>query len=370
MESSVRLAAVGDIGIRGKPAGIIRSSGPRELLSDVEPLFAGSDLTLFNLELPFTRSRADRPRHIPEHNAVDPSFVEALTFPGIRIACLANNHIMDFGVEGLRTTVNVLREAGIHWVGAGMTADEARQPLELSVRGVKLAFLAYAAPGEHSAREGAGAAVLSRAEMLDDIEKLRPRVDAIVLSLHMGLNYVDLPSPSDRELKRELVEAGVDLIVGHHPHVLQGMERIGSALVAHSLGEFVFDGTMGNVVATHASEKRRQTAVLLADLTRRGLGDWRLEPAWISDLGKPEPAGERTRRIRDRLRELESLFTAKDYQARFTKNASDNVVFHSSRVLWAAARRGDSRYLYDQLLRIRPRHLRLLVSYLVRRFRN
>jgi poly-gamma-glutamate synthesis protein (capsule biosynthesis protein) len=287
VSSIVRLAAVGDVGLIGAVQKGIRQHGGRWMLEAVSPAFRDVDVSLFNLEMPFALPRAPRLPHVREEFRVPTDAVSALAFPGIRVACLANNHIMDFGAEGLRTTRAVLAEAGISDVGAGDDERAARAARIVEVRGRRVGILAFAQPGPHTSGSGAFVAAAQPGPVLESIRSLRPVVDLLVVQLHHGAMYVDVPTPDGRTLARAAAEAGADLVLGHHPHVVQGIERSGRSVIAHSLGEFVFDPTVGHVVAHHAAERRRQSFVLRVEVSATGLEVERV-PVVMSSTGRPE----------------------------------------------------------------------------------
>jgi len=164
---------------------------------------------------------------------------------GIGLVALANNHIMDYGIEGLSSTLDALSRAGIQAVGAGMNRHEACSPLFVDVGGRRIAFLArssviVSAP-TYAGEEAPGVAFLDPEETISTIRSCRAQADLVILLIHWGLEEYSYPSPTQRQLARRFVDAGANAILGHHPHVLQGFESYKSAPIAYSLGNFVFD---------------------------------------------------------------------------------------------------------------------------------
>ena len=363
MNASFRLAVVGDIGLIGVVRAGIGRHGPSWLLEAVAPLFADVDVSIFNFEMPFATPDVPRSGEAREDFRVPPELVAALTFPGVRIACLANNHVTDFGEPGLRTTLATLQQAGIHTVGAGLTRASASEPCRVEIRGSTLGVLAFAQPGPHTQGHGGFVAPADPDTVIAAVGRVRPSVDFLVVNLHHGATYVDLPTPAGRDLARAAANAGADLVVGHHPHVVQGIERVGRSVVAHSLGEFIFDGTVGHVVAKGAQERRKESFVLRSTFTPDRPVEIARMATVMSSAGRPEvPGRETVAAIQLRFAELDLLLQRSDYAAAFNENAARHLAGHELRVLISALKRLDIKYLVHKLSRVRPRHLAILFS--------
>jgi hypothetical protein len=158
---------------------------------------------------------------------------------------LANNHTMDFGSVGLFETIEALRQAGVNFVGAGRNRDEACAPVFLDIAQRRVAFLARSAvivsAPTYAAENIPGVAFLDVDQTVGAIRVCRSRADLVVLMVHWGIEEYSYPSLAQRALAKQLIEAGADLILGHHPHVLQGVEQIGAGMAVYSLGNFVFN---------------------------------------------------------------------------------------------------------------------------------
>lgn len=183
----------------------------------------------------------------------DPEAIEGLSFAGFDILSVANNHIFDYGREAMEDTFLRLKEAGIDYVGGGFNEIEAYSPLIKVIRSptsamglekVKVAFLAYtnlgskywAAKGDHS-----GIAWLTKERLARDIMEAKNQADIIVISMHFGEEYQSLSTPEQKFFARSAIDSGADLVVGHHPHVIQEIEKYNEGYIAYSLGNFVFD---------------------------------------------------------------------------------------------------------------------------------
>lgn len=275
----------------------------------VAPLVAEADLFALNLEGPLVGGRTTPMRGKSYVYRMPLPVASALAGAKVGLAFLANNHVMDQGAEGLRSTLDALDRAGVSHVGAGVDRVAARRVRVLSVGGRRIAFLAATTTFPLAAHAGdatPGVAGVRRPEELGRFVRsaragLKEPADRWVLSLHMGEELAPAPGPWHRAMARAAVEGGVDLVVGHHPHVTQGIERWGEGWIAYSLGNFAF-----------ASNSRRVSGALLEVALGAERGRDRL--TWIpletrNDRvsHRPRPAtGEEASRACRRLVELSS----------------------------------------------------------------
>lgn len=221
-----------------------------------------------------------------------PARAEYLRWAGFNILSLANNHALDFGPAGLTQTCSALRSQGIPFIGAGDEASTQGQAI-IEQRGLKVGFLAYGDADACGVQDGVFVNCIHRGAILEQLRNLKPQCDVTVVSLHWGIEYVRYPSPEQMELARELIAEGAHLVLGHHPHVLQGVEQIRRSVVAYSLGSFHFrpirhDGT-------------RQSCILHARISRRGVERYRLVPVQLDAEEVPHVARGEDRRMVTRL---------------------------------------------------------------------
>ena len=172
----------------------------------------------------------------------DPRALNGLRDAGFDVISLANNHTADAGLGALAETARALGSLGIAVTGLQYPPDPQRATI-VRAGAIKVGFLAYSwSVGDFLPKEGLP--FISRArrdDMLADIERARPEVDYLVVSLHMGTEGARRSSEGQQQKARAAIDAGADLVVGHHPHVPQEVERYGSGFIAYSLGDFVFD---------------------------------------------------------------------------------------------------------------------------------
>ncbi len=224
------------------------------------------DLFWINLEGTLTASTEKTEKNF--NFRADPADVAILRAGRVDVAHLANNHLYDYGPRGTLDTRAAVEGAGIAVYGAGANLAEARKPAIVERSGIKIGFLGYLFMGDNTIEPEAlyagptkpGVAGTHRdlptlkAWIQEDIRALRPRVDFVFAAFHWGREGRTLTEPYQRELARVAVEAGADLVVGHHPHVIQGFERIGEIPVAYSLGNLMFAGNW--------NPKRKDAALL------------------------------------------------------------------------------------------------------------
>ncbi|HYO91616.1 MAG TPA: CapA family protein, partial [Pyrinomonadaceae bacterium] len=256
-------------------------------------VISGADLAFGNLECPLT-TRCDRsPQRISFR--ARPRYVEALTDAGFDMLSLANNHSMDCGSTGLLETMRNLKRGGLRWSGAGRTRAEAESPVLLSVKGIRIAFVSFTAitpPVRRPLEEDEPTVALaSRATLERAVVSARREADVVIVSLHWGVEYSYRPVTEQVSLAHAAVEAGADLVLGHHTHTLAGVEVIKRlspagtryALIAYSLGNFAFDSPRW------LGKRVTESAILRCRLSRAGLLSAEVLPVVLEDY-LPRPA--------------------------------------------------------------------------------
>ncbi len=220
------------------------------------PEFSKADLSIVNLENPLTR------RGLPSEKQFNfrarPEYTRVLKAGGIDIVNLANNHIYDYSEQGLFDTIDFLDQAGIRHIGAGKNMAFARKPVFLKIKDVRIAFLGYYGLRKHSGShpattDSAGTALRKLSYIKKDIKAVRDSADIVIVTLHWGIEKEHVPETDQIYFAHKTIQYGADLIVGHHPHVLQGIEKYRNGLIVYSLGNFIFGGN---------SRKHEKTAVL------------------------------------------------------------------------------------------------------------
>jgi poly-gamma-glutamate capsule biosynthesis protein CapA/YwtB (metallophosphatase superfamily) len=218
----------------------LAASDPLAVYGDLLPIFRDSDLNIVNVECALCRDGEPILKAGPALRA-DPDRAVPLAEVPFHLACLANNHTGDYGVEGLRQTMQALRHAGLATIGAGETGQEAARPHFFSRNGTTLAVLNFA-EGEAcaSVNGGPGAAPFDLEIIEEQIREAKRHGNAVLAIFHGGREHAPLPPPYVIDGLRRLARAGADAVVGHHPHVPQGIEIHHGTPIAYSQGNFVF----------------------------------------------------------------------------------------------------------------------------------
>lgn len=213
---------------------------PIAVYGDLLPLFRESDLNLVNVECALGELGEPIRKAGPALRGAKGT-ERALTEAPFQVGCLANNHIMDFGPESLRETIGILHGAGVKTVGAGMNSEEAAKPLIVEMKGATLGII-NCAEGEACASiaGGPGAHPFDVPALKEQVRDLKEKVDAVLVVFHGGREYAPVPPPYVVDGLRQLAEAGATAIIGHHPHVPQGVEVHQGVPIAYSQGNFVF----------------------------------------------------------------------------------------------------------------------------------
>ena len=282
----VSLIAVGDVMLsRSVDSAIKRHGDYKYPFLKTTDLLKSADITFGNLETAITPGRQVVSGEMMFRS--DPEVVEGLNLAGFDILSLANNHSMNFGQQGIKDTFQYLNEAGIEYIGAGNDKAEARQPVIFEVKGLKFAFLAYTdtdvVPASYEASSSrAGNAFMNVAEMQEDVNGVKGSVDFVIISMHSGSEYVPGPNSRQTNFARQAVEAGTALVIGHHPHVTQTMEKYQDGYILYSLGNFVFDQMW--------SEETRRGLIAEIIFNADGIQEFEFYPVVIEDYAQPRYA--------------------------------------------------------------------------------
>ncbi len=233
------LVAVGDIMLDGRSRKFINEFGTQYPFESVRPLLSRAPIGLANLEGPIAREAEKQER--THTYRVKPKMTKAMLSAGINVVTLANNHLLDCGREGVLETLQALSQAGVAAIGAGVNKQAAHAPAILSAGSLRVGLLGYYWNRRTSARGSApGSAMDPPEDLAADISALKGKVDRIVATFHWGVPYEREPSEADRAKARFAVDCGADIVIGHHPHVVQPFEIYRGRPIFYSVGNFTF----------------------------------------------------------------------------------------------------------------------------------
>jgi poly-gamma-glutamate synthesis protein (capsule biosynthesis protein) len=242
----VRLAAVGDI-MMAREVGRHYDQAPGDFdMPGIRELLRGVDVACANLENPVALGGQPDPVQDPHVTfRAAPHTLDVLKALGVQVVSLGNNHMLDYGEEGLVETLERLDAAGIKHVGAGRNYKEANTPLLLDCNGRRLAFLSYAfiysANTLMATSRRAGVSDHRLRRVLPQIRDLSASGYDVIVMIHWGFEYGFFPLPYQMRQARRMIDEGACLILGHGPHYPQGIEEYRGRDIVYSLGNFIFD---------------------------------------------------------------------------------------------------------------------------------
>lgn len=275
----IRITLVGDIMLGGSAAEFMQRHGHDYAFDGVADELARGDILFGNLEGPLTDGGEPFPDKQFLFRTPPAKVAPALARAGFDVVSLANNHTLDYGATGLYDTLDALHDAGIQAIGAGINLAQARRPSILERDGHRVGFLAYSNtfPEEFWAQPDLpGTAFGHLHHIRADVTALREQVDSVVVSFHWGRESTTELRPYQPLLARAAIDAGADVVAGHHPHVLQGVEHYRDGIILYSLGNFTFGSY---------SENARTSAIAHVTLDRNGPRALELVPIDVYNPG-------------------------------------------------------------------------------------
>jgi len=240
MSASISIFFAGDFAPCRGFERLVLGKGP-EIFGDLHKSIAEADLSFLNLETPLSIKGEPIEKTGPNLKA-QPDCIKAVKGAGFEVVGLANNHIMDFGNDGLEETIRSCNNAGLTICGAGKNLTEAQQIPIIERLGLEIAYIAVAEHEFSIARaDRAGAAPLDLVDNTLQIESVRNQADLVFVSIHGGNEYFSLPRPGLRKLCRYYITRGADAVICHHAHVPGAYEIYKNKPIVYSLGNLIFD---------------------------------------------------------------------------------------------------------------------------------
>lgn len=249
-DSTIRFVFAGDILLSDHVLAAYNKTGTIGSVVDqgLRDVIDGSDVFMANQEFPFSnRGSAAADKQFTFR--LPPEKVSLLKEMGIDIVTLANNHALDFGTDALLDTCDTLDEAGIYRVGAGANLEEARKPVIMEIKGKTIGFLGASrvipvGSWNATATSPGMLTTYDPAMLLEDIKSAKETCDFVIVYVHWGIERDEYPQDYQRTMGKQYIDAGADMVIGSHPHVLQGMEYYNGKPIVYSLGNFVFGSSI------------------------------------------------------------------------------------------------------------------------------
>ena len=300
----IELVAVGDISLGDSAQGVgdglhsrferLRDASPRYPFERVDHLLRGAEIVFGNLETVLSHDGLHRSRVASMEMRGHPEAAARLAAAGFTVLSVANNHTMQHGEDAFSDTVARLENLGVGVAGVATPDHRSCVPWTETINGLRVTTLAYAFEEDKYAIGPVAYAYAPNCDIPGDVAAAKQTADLVICSVHWGVEFVTHPSEYEEKLGRRLIDAGADLVLGHHPHVPRRIDRYGRGLIVYSLGNFVFDMLWNPWL--------RMGVVLKVVLGREGVRRYATELVWIGDDYQPGPLP------RDRIREAETAF--------------------------------------------------------------
>ena len=366
------VCAVGDV--------MVNRDQPGTAFELAQPVFAAADVTFGNCESTYSEHGSRNPAARGEVRA-HPSNVAGLRHAGFDVMSFANNHHLDAGYEAFLRTLEVLHEHGIATCGAGRNLAEAHEPAIVERNATRIAFLGYSSilfPGYEASSKAPGCAPLRVSTyyrqieieqpgshphiatvpdpddvraLQEDIAEAKKRADVVVFTPHWGIHFTPVAvAPYERELARVAIDAGADIVLGHHQHILKGVDVHDGKVIFHGLGNFVMDVHMEAHAGRAALQEMqdqypdyavgyrsdyptypfhplaRMTVIARFTVENGGVSRVGFVPCYINPAGQPEPLSadhERFGGVVDYVREISQ---GAGFATRFEQDGDEIVV--------------------------------------------
>lgn len=266
----------------------------------VLPLMRKKDIMIVNLETTLTKSNQAVPKVFNFKS--DPANVRSLVEGNIGVVNIANNHILDFGYQGLVDTLKTLDGVGIKHVGAGLNEKEARKPVIITKKGITFGILGYTDNEPtwvaHNDKYGTNYVKVGNiSKIQEDIAHIRGKVDFVVIALHWGPNMRQRPTQEFIDFAHAIIDSGADIIHGSSAHIFQGIEIYHDKLIMYDTGDFVDDYMVDHIL------RNDRSFLYQVVVDKTGIKNLELVPVIIENmqvnLAPLADAQESLQRIRD-----------------------------------------------------------------------
>ena len=297
----VTLGFMGDVMLGRLVDVVIAHKGYRYPWGNMRDLLHKNTINIINLETTLTRSTQKVPKVF--NFKARPEAACVLQEGAVTVANVANNHILDFGITGMQDTLGALKKAGIYSMGAGITQAAAQRPVIIEKNGIKFGFLGFTdneptwAAGSH--KPGINYVKVGDIQTIQEqVKKLRPYVDYIILSIHWGPNMRQRPTQEFIDFAHKIIDAGVDIIHGHSAHVFQAVEIYKNRVIFYDTGDFIDD------YAVDSKLRNDQSFLFTVTLDKNTSKKVNLIPVIISNMQVNRATGTQAHEILQKMRDL------------------------------------------------------------------
>ncbi len=284
INSVLKLGFVGDIGLTKAVQSTIDKKGEEYIFSAVKNQLNNYDLLIGNFEGCVSPNWDTF--NANNKLCLSPSFIEIFRHVKFDVFSLCNNHILDAGTLGVKTTIETLEKHQYRHFGAGLTLKQAEETLFMKVKGKRIAFIGACDVRDlYAKKNAAGVAPMKKSNLVRRVKEAINYTDVIVVVLHADMEFYRYPSPGRRRLCQTLASLGVNVILQHHPHVVQSSEFIKDCLVIYSIGNFVFPIHGNEYMEKH--EGVRNGVIAEVSITEKGKVSLNMKHVYIDDNHRP-----------------------------------------------------------------------------------
>jgi len=328
--NEILIYAVGDIMLGDHPhymgMGIgsrLRQGKTGDPFEHVKHILRQGDIVLGNLETVLSDVTA---RHGLDgiNMRGDPSSARYIAEAGFNVISVANNHAMQHGMPAWFESIQNLRALGISVIGV-----EEDSVFLLECKGRRIAFLGFSLLPPQYKVESPPYCLACPTEVQEEIRRAKHKADIVILMVHWGDEYPSWPSSQQVRLGESFIRSGASLVIGHHPHVLQGVQKKGDGVIAYSLGNFVSD---------MSTRRCRETAILLVRLCNKGVKEFELLPIIISEDSRPYISGTGAKpgtNLMEKCNKLLSMVGGEDAEAKYAREVRRSVrEFRRELLVW------------------------------------
>lgn len=323
----------------------------------IKEIFSKADFNIANLESPLTNSEFKKPNQpiylkgIPQNNSLLDLF---------DVFSLANNHILDYGVKGLQDTMEFLTSNKKYYFGAGLNEKESFEPLLVKKNNYKVAFLGFTR-WNNATKKNPGTTPDKINKIVNIISSLREKGYFIVVYSHWNYEYVYYPTPDNREFGKKLIDSGADLIIGSHPHIIQGYEKYKGKYIFYSFGNFISHSEIFKPVSMIYNDPRLNITFILTVCIQDDYNyDFTITPVYTTDSELRILTGGERKKFDNLMTEIsEKLANRKEYKKLFYREAG-NIRKQTNKIFKRLVAEQGIKSLLIRLIRIKKQDIKVV----------